>query len=210
MSIFFSYILLGLSLAAPIGPVNAAQLDKGIRFGFFHAWLVGLGAMLADAIFMLLIYFGSAHLLSTPFMKTFLWSFGSFVLLYSGIESIKNADSILVRSDGVDEKVSKSFYSGFLMTLTNPLSILFWLGIYGSILAKTAETHNAWDLLWYSSGIFIGLMLWDVIMASIASTFRNYVKDGALKFISQSAGFALVGFGLYFGWEAVKLLILRW
>lgn len=70
------YILLGLSLAAPIGPVNAAQLDKGVRYGFFHAWLVGLGAMAADAVFMLLIYFGLAHFLTTPFMKTFLWSCG--------------------------------------------------------------------------------------------------------------------------------------
>jgi L-lysine exporter family protein LysE/ArgO len=209
MNIFLSYILLGLSLAAPIGPVNAAQLDKGIRFGFFHAWLVGLGAMAADAIFMLLIYFGSAHLLSTPFMKTFLWSFGAFVLLYTGIESIKHAGSILTRSEGKDERISKSFTSGFLMTLSNPLSILFWLGIYGSILAKTAETYGAWELLLYSSGIFIGLMVWDVVMASVASTFHKYINDRLLIVISQLAGLALVGFGLYFGWQAIQLLILR-
>lgn len=43
MSVFLSYIFLGLSLAAPIGPVNAAQLDKGIKGGFLHAWFVGLG-----------------------------------------------------------------------------------------------------------------------------------------------------------------------
>lgn len=34
MSIFLSYVFLGLSLAAPIGPINAAQLDKGIKMGF--------------------------------------------------------------------------------------------------------------------------------------------------------------------------------
>ena len=45
MNVFLSYILLGLSLAAPIGPINAAQIDKGIRNGFMHSWLIGVGAV---------------------------------------------------------------------------------------------------------------------------------------------------------------------
>jgi L-lysine exporter family protein LysE/ArgO len=209
MSIFVSYILLGLSLAAPIGPVNAAQLDKGIRYGFLQSWLVGLGAMIADAVFMLLIYFGSAHFLSTPFLKTFLWLFGAFVLIYTGVESVKNADSILSKSDSKEESALKSFTSGFFMTLSNPISILFWLGIYGSILAKAAETHGAWDLLVYSSGIFIGIMLWDLTMAGFSSTFKRLASGGLLTFISRVAGLSLIGFGLYFGLQAVKLLFLE-
>ncbi|WP_166238432.1 LysE family transporter [Paenibacillus turpanensis] len=209
MSIFVSYILLGLSLAAPIGPVNAAQLDKGIRFGFWHAWLVGLGAMVADAIFMLLIYFGCAHFLSTPFMKTFLWSFGCFVLLYCGIDSIRNANGIMTRGGDGPESPIRSFSSGFFMTLTNPLSILFWLGIYGSILAKTAESYATKDLLLYSSGIFIGLFLWDVTMALVASLFSRFIRRGALVFITKLAGLSLIGFGVYFGWEAIKLMASR-
>jgi threonine/homoserine/homoserine lactone efflux protein len=50
ISILVSYILLGLSLAAPIGPVNSARLDKGIKNGFWHAWIVGAGSMIADAL----------------------------------------------------------------------------------------------------------------------------------------------------------------
>lgn len=129
MNIFLSYILLGFSLAAPIGPVNAAQLDKGIRYGFLHAWLLGLGAMAADAIFMLLIYFGSAHFLATPFAKTFLWLFGGFILIYTGVESFKNIGSIATVSSRSAESPTKSFLSGFFMTFSNPISILFWLGI---------------------------------------------------------------------------------
>jgi L-lysine exporter family protein LysE/ArgO len=56
LSIFLSYVLLGLSLAIPIGPVNAAQLDKGIKGGFFSAWFVGLGAIVADGIYMAIVY----------------------------------------------------------------------------------------------------------------------------------------------------------
>jgi L-lysine exporter family protein LysE/ArgO len=206
MNIFVSYILLGLSLAAPIGPVNAAQLDKGIRHGFLHAWLVGLGAMAADAIFMLLIYFGAVHFLSTPFMKTFLWSFGAIVLIQVGVESILKAGTVVSDSESRDEPATKSFYTGFFMTLSNPVSILFWLGIYGSILAKTAETYGKWELLLYSSGIFIGLLLWDFVMAIVSSTFHKYIGGGFLVFLSRAAGVSLIGFGFYFGWQAIELL----
>src|SRR6476659_9063146 len=94
MNVFLSYILLGLSLAAPIGPINAAQIDRGIRNGFLHAWFVGVGAVLADAIYMLVVYIGVVQFLDTDFMKTFLWSFGSFVLLYTGVESLINAGKL--------------------------------------------------------------------------------------------------------------------
>jgi L-lysine exporter family protein LysE/ArgO len=206
MGIFYSYILLGFTLAAPIGPVNAAQLDKGIKYGFLHAWLVGLGAMLADAVFMLLIYFGSAHFMNMPFLKTFLWLFGAFVLIYTGVESMGSPE---VRSTGTrikEESLGKSFTSGFLMTLSNPVSILFWLGIYGSILATAAQRHGTWDLLIYSSGIFVGLMCWDLAMALTASAFNRILSEKLLLFISRAAGLSMIGFGAYFGWQAVRLL----
>lgn len=207
MSIYLSYVLLGLTLSAPIGPINAAQLDKGIRYGFLHAWLVGLGAMLADAVFMLLIYFGSAHFLDTPFLKTFLWLFGCFVLTYTGVESMGGAGALVSgKGSSKEESHAKSFYSGFFMTLSNPVSILFWLGIYGSILASAAQKHGPRDLLIYSSGIFVGILIWDFTMALTAGTFSRILSDRLLALISRIAGLTMIGFGVYFGWQAVRLL----
>ncbi|BBP86940.1 hypothetical protein BsIDN1_05580 [Bacillus safensis] len=45
--------------------------------------------MAADIVYMLLIYFGVAQLLTAPLVKTFLWLFGFFVLTYTGIESLR-------------------------------------------------------------------------------------------------------------------------
>lgn len=210
MNIYISYILLGLSLAAPIVPVNAAQINIGIRYGFLQAWLVGLGAMAADALFMVMIYFGAAHLLDISFVKSFLWTFGCFVLIYTGIESMKHAGKINAHDRKQQVTGSKSFLNGFILTLSNPLSILFWLGIYGSILAKTAETYDTGHLLLYSSGIFLGLLLWDIFMAAAASSFNKFMNERVLKFISQFAGLVLIGFGIYFGVQAFKELVMRW
>ena len=65
MNSIIAYIFLGVSLAAPIGPVNAAQLDTGIKNGFFHAWIFGIGALTADVLYMIMVYFGLVKLLSS-------------------------------------------------------------------------------------------------------------------------------------------------
>jgi threonine/homoserine/homoserine lactone efflux protein len=207
VSIFLSYIFLGLSLAAPIGPINAAQLDKGLKNGFFHSWFVGLGAMAADAIYMILVYLGFVQFLEIPVVKLFLWLFGFFVLVYTGVESIVGAGTIVHTSTRRNEPLIRSFLSGFIMSLSNPLSILFWLGIYGSVLAKTITNYSTDQLLLYSGAIFIGLLIWDITMALIASSFRRILTPTIQIGISILSGLSLIGFGCYFGFQAYKLFM---
>ncbi|MFD1738490.1 LysE family transporter [Bacillus salitolerans] len=206
MSVFLSYIFLGLSLAAPIGPINAAQLDRGIKNGFFHAWLIGLGSVVADIIYMCLVYLGMVHFIEIPIVKAFLWSFGFFVLTYTGIESMISAGQIGVTTRGEVESKIKTFLTGFLMALSNPLTILFWLGIYGSIIAKTASNFTMNQLATYSFAIILGLLLWDVSMAALSSSFRNLLTTKLLKIISILSGLSLIGFGLYFGIQAYLII----
>ncbi|KKO53369.1 LysE family translocator [Paenibacillus sp. DMB20] len=206
MSLFLSYIILGLSLSAPVGPINAAQLDKGLKKGFWHAWLFGLGAVTADILYMVLVYLGVVHFLSTPFMQTFLWLFGAFVLIYTGIESVISAGKVTVSSDKKDDSLLSSMMSGFLMSLSNPMTILFWLGIYGSVLVKTAADYGTGDLLLYSAAVIFGVLLWDFAMAGMASTFRKFLSHRGIAFISVISGLSLIGFGIYFGLRAIKLL----
>ena len=207
VSILLSYIFLGLTLAAPIGPVNSARLDQGIRNGFWHAWIVGAGSMIADAIFMLLVYVGMVHFLEVPIVKIFLWLFGGFILIYSGIEGMLRANVITLDYKRKQDTLCKSFLTGFIMSITSPLSILFWLGIYGSILVKTAEDNGTGELLIYSSMIFLGLTLWDVFVAALTTGFRNWLNDRSLQAISLLSGISLVGFGIYFGYEGVRALL---
>lgn len=206
MNVFFSYILLGLSLAAPIGPINAAQIDSGIKNGFTHSWFVGIGATIADMIYMFIVYFGVFHFIQTPIVKTFLWLFGCFVLVYTGIESLCKANQIH-RSDIRESKsLLLSFGSGFFMSITNPLTILFWLGIYGSVLANTAASSTSAELIMYSCAIFIGIFLWDITMAAVSSSFRNLLKSRALVIISILSSASLILFGLFFGYKGMTLL----
>lgn len=205
-SILISYIILGFTLAAPIGPVNSARLDKGIKNGFWHAWIVGAGSMIADGVFMLLVYLGMVQFLGIPIVQIFLWLFGGFVLIYSGVESIKNANTITLSYSRQKDSLLKCFLTGFIMSITSPLSILFWLGIYGSVLAKTAQTNGTESLLIYSSMIFLGLTFWDLFVAALTTGFRKLLNVKSLIAISILSGASLILFGLYFGYQGIDAL----
>jgi threonine/homoserine/homoserine lactone efflux protein len=206
IGIYISYIILGLSLAAPIGPVNAVRLEKGLKNGFWHAWIVGAGSMFADGVYMLIVYLGLVQFLDSPMIQTFLWLFGGFILLYSGIEGMMNANKISVTYIRSKESLLKCFFTGFIMSVSSPLSILFWLGIYGSVLAKTASSFGTGQLLVYSCMIFIGLGLWDIFVAGLTSGFRRFLTSKAIIIISMLSGLSLILFGVYFGYQGIASL----
>lgn len=206
LSILLSYILLGFTLAAPIGPVNSVRLDKGIKNGFWHAWIVGAGSMIADGFFMLMVYLGMVHFLEVPIIQIFLWLFGGFILIYSGVEGIAGVNSITLADRRGKDSLFKCFITGFIMSITSPLSILFWLGIYGSVLAKTAQVNGTEMLLIYSSMIFLGLTLWDILVAGLTTGLRKFLTLTSLRMIAIFSGISLIGFGIYFGYQGITSL----
>ncbi|KIL45462.1 LysE family transporter [Jeotgalibacillus soli] len=207
MNSLFTYIFLGVSLAAPIGPVKAAQLDTGIKNGFFHAFIFGLGAIAADVMYMIMVYFGVSQFIDFPFIKTFLWSFGFFVLIYTGIENLLTLNKIVVDlRSGRSIRLRRSFLSGFFMSMLNPITILFFLGIYGSVLAKTSGDYAGNQIFLYSLAMLFGILLWNFIMAVISSVARRLLSTTLLKIISILSSLAMIGFGVYFGIQAYQAL----
>nr|WP_274310548.1 LysE family transporter [Solibacillus daqui] len=88
----------------------------------------------------------------------------------------------------------------------NPLTILFWLGIYGSVLAETTKviTHN--QIIINSLAVIIGIILWDTIMATTSSGARRILSTSVLKNISILSSLVVMGFGIYFGIQAYHTL----
>ncbi|MFB5085720.1 LysE family transporter [Psychrobacillus sp. PGGUH221] len=207
MNSIFTYILLGISLAAPVGPVNAAQLDTGIKNGFFHAFIFGFGALTADILYMIMVYFGVGQFIDSPYIKIFLWTFGCFVLTYTGIENLLTLNKIKINmSSGKRIRLRQALLSGFLISLLNPLTILFWLGIYGSILAETSVSLQDDQLIIFSLAIIVGVILWDTIIAFLSSGARKYLSTRFLIIISLLSSLSMIAFGIYFGIQAYHTL----
>ncbi|MEK5070947.1 LysE family transporter [Sporosarcina sp. FSL K6-1508] len=207
MNSIFIYIFLGVSLATPIGPVKTVLLNTGIKNGFFHAWFFSLGSLATDIMYMFMVYFGIGQFIDSPLLKTILWSFGCFVLMYTGIENLLSLHKIDINLKFAKRvRLRKSILSGFFMSLFNPLTILFWLGIYGSILAKTAGVATGYQIILNSIAILIGIMLVDFIMAFLSSGARRLLSTKLLKIVSIISSISMIGFGIYFGFQAFQAL----
>ena len=206
MGTVFSYFVLGISLAAPIGPINAALLDKGIKQGLWHALLFMVGAGLADGVYMATVYLGFVQFLDLDFIKTFLYIFGAFVLLYTGYEGLMHVYDISAQNNKKESSQFGSFGTGFIMSISNPLTILFWIGIYGSVLAKSTAGATTEQLLLHSMAMFAGIFCWDSSLALLASSFRRFLSTRYLRLISIVSGFSLIAFGIYFAIQACRIL----
>ena len=92
------------------------------------------------------------------------------------------------------------------MSLLNPLTVLFWLGIYGSVLAEATVTFSGNQILINSVAIIVGIILWDTTMATISSVARKVLSTKLLKIISIGSSVSVIGFGIYFGIQAYHAL----
>lgn len=207
MNSIFTFLFLGMSLAAPIGPVKTVLLNTGLKGGFFHAWIFSLGSLATDIMYMSVVYFGIGQFIEFPFVKTILWAFGCFVLMYTGIENLLSLHKIEKNlKSSYSVRLRRSMRSGFLMSLLNPLTILFWLGIYGSILAKATGVSTEYQIVINSLAILVGIMLVDLIMSFLSSGARRLLSTRLLKIISIFTSFSMIGFGIYFGIQAFQAL----
>lgn len=204
------FVLLGLSLSVPVGAITIEMVKRGLRGGFWPAWFVGLGGMSADVVLMLLIYFGIANFLTGPVAQIVLWSFGFAVLVYLGYDSIRAAFRPLdidESTSGTSDTLLKAYASGFLIAISNPLNIVFWIGIYGSVLTTTLQSAGGAMVLLSSSFIFIGIALWDLVVAGSVHFGRGFTGKRFMKWFSAAAGGVLIAFGLSFGWQAIMGLL---
>ncbi|GGF18483.1 amino acid transporter [Halobacillus andaensis] len=201
-------IVLGLSLAAPIGPINIEIIRRGIYQGFWPSLLVGAGGMTTDLALMYLVYRGLSDYLTLNAVQLTLLVFGALVLTYTGIQSFLNRpEPVIDSSDHRGERFSpgllRPYLTGISIAAFNPLNILFWLGIYGSVLSDSLQDENVLRAFYINSAIFIGIGLWNVNLALTVHFSKSLLKPGALKLISLTASLFLIGLGVYFAFKAV-------
>ncbi|MFA6992081.1 MAG: LysE family transporter, partial [Candidatus Gracilibacteria bacterium] len=128
MSSIISGIILGITIAAPIGPTNIETIRRGFRDGWKSAFSFTLGVMLALVLYLGLATIGLSYLTQYKSFNLSLLGFGTFVLLYlayGGLMGYLNKEKINLSSN-VDSK--KHFVPGIILTIGNPGLLAFWTG----------------------------------------------------------------------------------
>jgi len=204
MNFFISNLILGITLAAAVGPVSIETIKRGLRKGFWHAFLVGLGAALADATYLILIYLGLANFLTGYYIKLIIWIFGAIVLIYLGYGGIKEFKTKLDINDK-NKSEKNSLLAGYLIALMSPMTFAAWFGIGGSIIGAQKLTGIAGLITFLA--LVLGVIIWFFILSLLISFSRKFVNEKTLGYVSLIAGIILIIFGLYFGYNAIRLIL---
>lgn len=202
-------VLLGISLAAPIGPSGVAVIQNGLQRGFLRAFITGIGVTMADATYLLLVYFGLSSFISIPLIKILIWALGALVLLTLGIQSLREAVKSVNLDRGMIPSNRNPLLVGYLVNISNPIAVVWWLGVFGSLLGTTADGVTKTSALLSSSTILIGILLWHLTMSLVTHWGKRILNEKTASYITGVAGFALVLFGLRFAYYAVVTIAMQ-
>ncbi len=119
----------GLALAAPPGPMNAIIAEESVVRGWPAGFRAGLGAMLADAVFFALTLAGVVAAIDrVSVLRPALYLAGGVLMLYFAVGAVREARTAGSFTDA-DRGVSRGFRKTFVLSLTNPYQIGFWLTV---------------------------------------------------------------------------------
>ncbi len=201
MPLILEGIVLGLSVAAPIGPTNIEMIRRGLKGGFWCCVLFAAGVELALVAYLAAIFGGLSFLTEVELFNVILSAFGILVLFYMGYVNIKDAFEQHNLNIDAREQDDRHFISGILLTITNPAVLLFWSGIIGANVA--ARDFSLQNSLMISGGILIGVTIWFLALSALLHGGRRYITPRVFGYISAIAGLVLIGFGLSFGYRIV-------
>jgi len=197
-------ILLGLTLAAPIGPVNVEIIKRGLNSGFRQAFLTGVGAMCADATYLTLIFFGLTSFLNNTVMINVLGIAGSFILMYLGFSGVRNYFRQTAQPPEDERRFFKySFVAGFALAISSPMTIVWWTGVFGALMASQEPAKTGFHAFLSCLSILLGCFLWVFLLAVNLHWSKNIMSEKITRVISMIAGLSLIGFGIYFFFRTI-------
>ncbi|MBP7075340.1 MAG: LysE family transporter [Rhabdochlamydiaceae bacterium] len=192
---FLKGLLLGFSIAAPVGPIGVLCIRKTLQFGRWSGFVSGVGAAVADATYAAIAAFGltfvSNFLLSGQFWLRLI---GGGFLLYLGWKTF-------IAKPGAQSKemphtsLFYDFISTFCLTITSPMTIITFLALFAGF-GFTAIQEDYTQATHLVLGVFLGSAAWWLILSEGVTLFRKKVSQKVMIWINRIAGLIIAGFGV--------------
>jgi threonine/homoserine/homoserine lactone efflux protein len=194
--LFLEGIAVGLAIAAPVGPVGVLCISRTLRHGTWVGLASGLGAAVADGAYGAIAGFGVSSV--AEFLLDYqdpLRAFGGAFLLILGVRILARGPAHEAKQPVWGEpRILGAFTSCFLLTLTNPITILAFLAIFaglGLVEATTSIGTGAILVL----GVFLGSAVWWLALSGLVGRLRGRVTPRILVWVNRISGAILTGFG---------------
>lgn len=195
-SFFLRGLIIGFSIAAPVGPIGVLCIRRTLANGRASGLISGLGAATADAIYGSIAGFGLTFISSLLIRQQgWLRLVGGTFLCYLGLKTFfaRPAEQPAL-AKGND--LLSAYASTFFLTLTNPMTILSFAAIFAGLGVGSAS-GNYFSAGILVLGVFIGSALWWLILSSgVGMIWKKFTSLG-LRWINRISGIIITAFGLF-------------
>lgn len=193
--LLYKGILLGLSIAAPVGPIGVLCIRRTLAKGMISGLLSGMGTATADALYGCIAAFGiTAVSVFLVEQQVYLRLAGGIFLLYLGITTFRSLPTATSPSDK-KHSIAGDYASAFFLTLTNPMTIMSFAAVFAGLGVGT-EGANYQLAAFMVLGVFLGSMLWWLILSITVDILRDRFDQQRLTWINQFSGLVIFGFGV--------------
>lgn len=191
-------VVIGLSVAAPVGPMAILCMRRTLAHGRLAGFVAGLGVATADACYGAIAAFSLTSIADALVEQAGWIRFcGGLFLLYLGIRTLasppatNSAEGATARPQGR----MPAFLSTLGLTLTNPTTILSFAAIFAGfgIVNGDRRTASAAALV---IGVFAGSALWWLVLTSGTGLLRTWLTGKRMVWINRVSGGVIAVFGV--------------
>lgn len=208
--LFVKSVMIGFSIAAPVGPIGMLCIQRSLSRGFRSGFATGIGAACADTIYGLLGALGIAGIAGIASIATALPAFSLVLKLGGGVFLIWLAWSIAraapagrtVLPETSRTTLARDFLTTFGLTLSNPMTILSFIGVFAAIgpLSAGQAAHEGvrwWTVLPMVSGVFVGSAAWWLCLSGATASLRRKMPDALMHGVARLSALVIGAFGVF-------------
>lgn len=199
LNLFLQAIVLGLAIAAPVGPVGVICINNTASHGVLPGLAAGIGASIAIALYAAIIGLGLASMTNfllkiAPILK---YGGGGF-LLYLGTTFLLKKPSYDTKQSTHKNTIKKTLVSSFVLTFASPMTMLTFLGVMTALELEASNKTEATALI---LGALLGSILWWIALVCTIFYTAKRLNENILNYINRGSGIIIIGFAIYIlGW----------
>ncbi|GCE22421.1 LysE family translocator [Dictyobacter kobayashii] len=189
-------LLIGLSVAAVVGPMSVLCIQRTLHKGFRYGFVSGLGVATADGLYGCIAGFGLTVIASfLVHQQGWIRIIGGLFLIYLGIKTLLTRPAEHAAAAARASGWLSAYLSTLLLTLTNPLTILSFAAIFAGLGIGSGNSNFVTALL-VVGGVFLGSALWWLLLTGGVSLVRGRFTPRWLLWINRISGLVITIFGV--------------
>src|SRR5574339_563455 len=191
MSLFISSFSLAIAFCAPPGVITAETVRRGTARGFLPALFVQFGSLVGDTTWAIIALTGLAFLVQNNIARGILSLIGILLMLKLAWDAAQDARQGRELTAPADASGRGDFANGAVLSLGNPMNIVFWTGLGTTVFASISGKPEPVHFAIFFAGFLFGAIVWCFFMAGLVAWGRKFITATFFRWVNLTCGLAL-------------------